>query len=136
LALAFLLCGVGVLAWAQGVATMAKQVVEKFEIDGVTVEIGPAISKDAGLVVVTRHIRNAAWFNPMVDRLLAALPSSPHSAFGFGVRTKLEAGLVALISGLVMGRIARSAHDPQGFALDPLWTSMVGKRFILRHPMG
>ena len=80
---------------------MAKQVVDNFEIDGVTVEIGPAISKDAGLVVVTRHIRNAAWFNPMVDRLLAALPSSPHSAFGFGVRAKLEAGLMALIAGLV-----------------------------------
>ena len=38
---------------------MPNQVVEKFENDGVILEIGPAISKDAGLVVVTRHIPNA-----------------------------------------------------------------------------
>lgn len=110
---------------------MAKQVVEQFEIDGVTVEIGPAISKDAGLVVVTRHIRNAAWFSPMVDRLLAALPSSPHSAFGFGARAKLEAGLMTLIAGLVMGRRNPNAMA-QSFALGPLWTGMVGRPFIQR----
>ena len=81
---------------------MARQVIEKFEIGGISVEIGPAISKDAGLVVVAQNIRQSAWFSPLVDRLLDDMASSPRRMHGFNDRTKLEAGLLAILAGLVM----------------------------------
>lgn len=83
---------------------MARNVIERFDVGGIKVEIGPAISKDAGLVVVTRNIRGSAWFPPLVDRVLAAIAVSPKTNHGFHVRAKLEAGLLTLLLGLVMGR--------------------------------
>jgi hypothetical protein len=110
---------------------MARKVIEKFEIGGISVEIGPAISKDAGLVLVARHIRESEWFKLLVDRLLAAIATSPRRCSGFKKRSKLETGLLALIGGLVMGRrnpnaIARS------FILDPLWRVTIGRFFNQR----
>ena len=110
---------------------MAREVLDTFEIGGITVEIGPAISKDAGLVVVVRNIRESAWFAPLVDRLLAAMAASPKRMHGFDGRDKLEAGLLALIAGLVMGRRNPSAIA-ESFALDPLWKAVVGRTFIQR----
>ena len=71
---------------------MARQVTETFEIGGITVEIGPPISKDGGLVAVAQNIRNVAWFEPLVEQLLEAMSASPKRAHGFHVRAKLEAG--------------------------------------------
>ncbi|MDR3561664.1 MAG: hypothetical protein P4N59_09540, partial [Negativicutes bacterium] len=110
---------------------MARKAEEVFEFDEVRVEIGPAISKDAGLIVVVRKIVGAQWFNPLVEGLLATMCCSPHSAFGFNRRPKLEAGLVALIAGLVMGRRNPNAIA-QAFALDPLWKLTVGRSFSQR----
>ena len=110
---------------------MARKVIEKFEIGGISIEIGPAISKDAGLAVVTRNIRTSEWFNSLVNRLLAAMASSPRRFYGFKVPAKLEAGLLALISGLVMGRRNPNAIA-ESFALDPLWGAVVGRKFNQR----
>jgi hypothetical protein len=57
---------------------MARKVIERFDVGGIKVEIGPAISKDAGLVVVARNIRESAWFPPLVDRVMAAIVASPN----------------------------------------------------------
>jgi hypothetical protein len=56
---------------------------------------------------------------------------SPKQAHGFDRRPKLEAGLLALIAGLVMGRRNPNAIA-ESFALDPLWKTVVGRRFIQR----
>ena len=110
---------------------MARQVIEKFEIGGISVEIGPAISKDAGLVVVAQNIRQSAWFSPLVDRLLEDMASSPRRMHGFNDRSKLEAGLLAILAGLVMGRRNPNAIA-ESFALDPLWKLVVGRSFSQR----
>lgn len=62
---------------------MARKVLDTFEFSGITVEIGPAIPKDAGLVVVAQNIRGSAWFAPLVDRVLAAMAASPKRMHGF-----------------------------------------------------
>lgn len=110
---------------------MARKVIETFEVGGFKVEIGPAMSKDGGLVVVARNIRGSAWFPALVDVVLAALSSTPHKAHGFKVRAKLEAGLLALIAGLVMGRRNPNAIA-ESLALDPLWKLVVGRSFTQR----
>ena len=110
---------------------MARQVIETFEVGGITVEIGPPISKDGGLVAVAQNIRSSAWFEPLVEQLLEAMAASPRRAHGFHVRAKLEAGVLALIAGLVMGRRNPSAIA-ESFALDPLWKLVVGRSFIQR----
>jgi hypothetical protein len=110
---------------------MIRKVIEKFEIGEISVEVGPAISKDAGLVPVVRHIRESEWFNALVDRLLAAIASSPRRCSGFRNWSKLEAGLLALIAGLVMGRRNPNAIA-QSFALDPLWRATIGRKFNQR----
>ena len=110
---------------------MGRKVVETFEISGLKVEIGPAMSKDGGLVVVARKIQESAWFPALVDAVLAALASTPHKTHGFRVRDKLEAGLLALVAGLVMGRRNPNAIA-ESLALDPLWNLVVGRRFTQR----
>ena len=110
---------------------MTRQVIETFEVGGITVEIGPAISKDGGLVAVARNIRGSAWFSLLVDGLLAAMAASPRRTHGFQARAKLEAGLLALVAGLVMGRRNPTAIA-ESFALDPLWKLVVGRTFIQR----
>jgi hypothetical protein len=110
---------------------MARKVIETFEVGGFKVEIGPAMSKDGGLVVVARNIRGSGWFPALVDVVLAALSSAPHKAHGFKVRAKLEAGLLALIAGLVMGRRNPNAIA-ESLALDPLWKLVVGRGFTQR----
>jgi hypothetical protein len=76
---------------------MARQVIETFEVGDITVEIGPAISKDGGLVALAQNIRSSAWFEPLVEQLLEAMASSPRRTHGFHVRAKLEAGVLALM---------------------------------------
>ena len=110
---------------------MARKVLETFEVGGFKVEIGPAMSKDGGLVVVARNIRGSAWFPALVDRVLCAISSSPHTSHGFKARAKLDAGLVALIAGLVMGRRNPNAIA-ESLALDPLWKLVVGRGFTQR----
>jgi hypothetical protein len=110
---------------------MAKKAKGVYEVGGISVVIGPAISKDGGLVVVVRKIRESTWFKPLVDSLLAGMSSRPLAAFNFNRRPKLEAGLVALIAGLVMGRRNPNAIA-QSFALDPLWKATIGRSFIQR----
>jgi hypothetical protein len=83
---------------------MGRMVVAQVEIGGFIVEMGEPISKDGGLVVVAQRIRASQWFQPLVEGLLAAMARSPKQAHGFDRRPKLEAGLLALIAGLVMGR--------------------------------
>ena len=77
---------------------------EVFEVDGFSVEIGHAVSKDAGLLAVARGIRRSAWFPALVE------------------------GLLAVISGLTLGRRNPNAIA-QSFTLDPLWTAVVGRSF-------
>jgi hypothetical protein len=110
---------------------MGRKFVEQVEIGGFIVEIGEPISKDGGLVVVAQRNRASQSFQPLVDGLLAAMARSPKQAHGFDRRPKLEAGLLALIAGLVMGRCNPNAIA-ESFALDPLWKTVVGQRFIQR----
>jgi hypothetical protein len=110
---------------------MARKVLERFDVGGIKVEIGPAISKDAGLVIVARNIRESAWFPSLVDRVLAAIVTSPRTNHGFHVRAKLEAGILTLLLGLVMGRRNPNAMA-QSCALDPLWKLVVGRTFLQR----
>lgn len=110
---------------------MSRKVKETLEFDGVTLEIGPPMSKDGGLVLVARHIRKAAWFQALVDELGRDLEASPHRAYGFKSRPKLEAGLLALLAGLVLGHRTPNVLA-QCFSADPLWTAVVGRPYIQR----
>jgi hypothetical protein len=56
---------------------------------------------------------------------------SPKTNHGFHVRAKLEAGLLTLLLGLVMGRRNPNAMA-QSCALDPLWKVTVGRTFLQR----
>ncbi len=102
-----------------------------FNVDGISVVIGEAISKDVGLVPVAREIRRSACFKQLVDELLANFASRGKRAYGFGSRPKLEAALAALISGLVLGRRTVNAIA-QCFLLDPLWAAVIGRSFNQR----
>lgn len=101
---------------------------EVFEVDGISVEIGHAVSKDSGLLAVGREIRRSPWFPALVDELLAEMASSDKPTHGFTARPKLEAGLVAILSGLTLGRRNPNAIA-QSFVADPLWTVVVGRAF-------
>jgi hypothetical protein len=59
------------------------------------------------------------------------MASTPHKTHGFTVREKLEAGLLALIAGLVLGRRNPNAIA-ESLALDPLWKLVVGRGFTQR----
>jgi hypothetical protein len=83
------------------------------------------------IVKFAQPIRDSEWFHPLVDGLLAAMVASPKPAYGFDARPKLEAGILALIAGLVMGRQNPNAIA-ESFALDPLWKVIVGWSFIQR----
>ena len=101
---------------------------EVFELDEISVEIGHAVSKDGGLLAVTREIRRSGWFPALVDGMLEAMSGTDKPTLGFTVRAKLEAGLVALVAGLTLGRRNPNAIA-QSFALDPLWLAVVGRSF-------
>lgn len=110
---------------------MANESEAVFNVGEISVVIGEAISKDAGLVPVAREIRRSSWFKQLVDELLAGFAARGKRAYGFGSRPKLEPGLVALISGLVLGHRTVNAIA-QCFTLDPLWASVIGRSFYQR----
>jgi len=110
---------------------MPKKTRKFYEVDGISVVIGKAISKDAGLVPLAREIRRCTWFSQLLDELLAAFVAKGKRAYGFSVRPKLEAALVALIAGMVLGRRTVNA-TAQCFILDPLWASVSGRSFNQR----
>jgi hypothetical protein len=86
------------------------------------------MSKDGGLPPLAQKIRSTTWFPVLVDEILMAILSSPGDSFGFKARPKLEAGIVALLAGLGLGRRTPNAIATS-FALDPLWTATVGRSF-------
>jgi hypothetical protein len=86
------------------------------------------MSKDGGLPPLAQKIRSTTWFPVLVDEILMAILSSPEDSFGFKARPKLEAGIVALLAGLSLGRRNPNAIATS-FALDPLWTATVGRAF-------
>lgn len=104
---------------------------EIFEVGGITVEIGPAMSKDGGLVPLARKIRSSSWFSVLVEEICAAISVSPSASYGFTSQPKLEAGLVALLAGQGLGRRNPNAIA-KSLALDPLWTVTVGRCFSQR----
>jgi len=110
---------------------MTKQAEQVYTVEGISVVIGEAISKDSGLVPVAREIRRSGWFKEVLNELLANFAANGKRAYGFGSRPKLEAALVALISGLALGRrtVNSIAHS---FLLDPLWASVIGRSFNQR----
>lgn len=99
-----------------------------FEIDGISVEIDHAVSKDSGLLPTARKIRNSTWFPLFIDELVVEMAKHEMPTHGFTKRVKLEAGVLAIISGLTMGRRSINAVA-QSFAADPLWTAVVGRFF-------
>jgi len=99
-----------------------------FELNGISVEIGEAVSKDSGLLPATDEMRKATWFVDLLDELLVEMASSTEGTHGYKNRSKLEAGLLAIIAGLVMGRRSINAIA-NSFASDPLWTAIIGRFF-------
>lgn len=110
---------------------MAKTTHEIYRLDGISVVIGEAVSKDFGLVPLTGKIRGATWFHRLVDDLLAQFAASGKKAFGFSKRPKLEPALATLIAGLALGR--RTVNEvADSSAKDPLWACVIGRTFIQR----
>ena len=110
---------------------MAKTTQEIYKLDGISVVIGEAVSKDFGLVPLVHKIRSSAWFRQLVDELLATFEARGRKAYGFSKRPKLEPALVMLIAGLVLGRRTVNAMADSA-AKDPLWAAVIGRTFIQR----
>lgn len=62
---------------------MVRKVIETFEVSGLKVKIGPAMSMEGGLAVVALNIRESTWFSASAETLLAAMASTPHKTHGF-----------------------------------------------------
>jgi hypothetical protein len=98
-----------------------------FEIEGLKVEIGKALSTDGGVVFVARQIRRSGWFKGLVSDLRKVVAMVNGQRYGFAAEPKLARTLLALIAGLVMGyRSGKEMADV--IAADRLWREVLGGR--------
>ncbi len=100
---------------------------ELFDVGGISVEIGPPVSTDGGLVFVARHVRRSAWFKALVPTLRTAIVGFAGQRFGFTGEEKLSRTLLALICGFAMGyRSGKEIADV--IESDKLWRKVLGSR--------
>ena len=100
---------------------------ELFDVGGISVEIGPPVSTDGGLVFVARHVRRSAWFKALVPTLRTAIVGFEGQRFGFTGEEKLSRTLLALICGFAMGyRSGKEIADV--IESDKLWRKVLGSR--------
>ncbi|MDE3246922.1 MAG: transposase [Acidobacteriota bacterium] len=100
---------------------------ELFDVGGISVEIGPPVSTDGGLVFVARHVRGSAWFKALVPTLRRAIVVFAGQRFGFAGEEKLARTLLAMICGFAMGyRSGKEIADV--IEADKLWRKVLGSR--------
>lgn len=97
------------------------------DVDGIRVEIGPAVSTDGGVVFVSRQVRRSKWFRALVAELQPRMASHEGLRYGFTGTEKLSRTVLALICGLAMGyRSGKEMADV--IHADRLWREVLGTR--------